>query len=248
MKKMFRSRELLIFKRGIYAILSFILLLWTVKSVEWANGVDLGVLGILPRTLKGSIGIITGPLVHGDVFHLLSNTFPLLVLGLGLFYFYHKIAFEVFIWIYLASGFWVWIIGREAYHIGASGIVYGLMMFIFWGGVLRKNPKSLAISMIIFFLYGYMIYGLVPGDDAVSWESHVMGSIAGIFLAVYFKKVPIYTGEYDLKATEDDHTEEDSTADGIEQKLIEKGSVNHTHNEDLDYNYTYIPGKNGEKK
>ena len=245
---MFRSRELLIFKRGIYTILSFVLLLWTVKSVEWANGVDLGVLGILPRTLKGSIGIITGPLVHGDVFHLLSNTFPLLVLGLGLFYFYHKIAFEVFIWIYLASGFWVWIIGREAYHIGASGLVYGLMMFIFWGGLLRRNPKSLAISMIIFFLYGYMIYGLVPGDDSVSWESHVMGSVAGVFLAFYFKKVPIYTGENDPFFADDETGTEEINAVNKADKNSKKDSVNHTHQKDIFYNYTFIPGKTNEKK
>lgn len=188
-------RELSIFKRGIYLTLSFVLLLWAVKSVEWAKDIDLGYFGILPRTLKGSIGIITGPLIHGDLLHLMSNTFPLLVLGLGLFYFYHRIALEVFIWIYLATGFWVWVIGRDAYHIGASGIVYGLMMFIFWGGVFRRNPRSLAISMIIFFLYGYMIYGMFPGDEGVSWESHLMGSMAGVFLAVYFKKVPIYVGE-----------------------------------------------------
>lgn len=192
---MFQIRELNIFKRGIYITLSFVLLLWGIKSIEWAKDLDLGYFGILPRTLRGSIGIITGPLIHGDLLHLMSNTFPLLVLGLGLFYFYHKIALEVFTWIYLATGFWVWVIGREAYHIGASGIVYGLMMFIFWGGVFRKNPRSLALSMIIFFLYGYMIYGIFPGDDGVSWESHLMGSVAGIFLAIYFKKVPIYVGE-----------------------------------------------------
>lgn len=192
---MFKTREYQILKRGIYITLSFVLLLWIIKSIEWAEDIDLGYFGILPRTLRGSIGILTGPLIHGDLFHLLSNTFPLVILGLGLFYFYHEIALEVFIWIYLATGFWVWIIGREAYHIGASGIVYGLMMFIFWGGVFRRNPRSLAISMIVFFLYGYMIYGIFPTDETVSWESHLMGSVAGIFLAIYFKKTPIYLGE-----------------------------------------------------
>ncbi len=192
---MFKSKEFKILQRGVYLTLSFVLILWIIKSLEWASHLDLGLYGILPRTVKGSLGIITGPLIHGDAIHLMSNTIPLIILGVGLFYFYHRIALEVFFWIYLASGFWVWIIGREAYHIGSSGLVYGLVMFIFWGGILRKNPRSLAISMIIFFLYGGMIYGLFPFDDSISWESHIMGSVAGIFLAFYFKKTPIYLGE-----------------------------------------------------
>jgi membrane associated rhomboid family serine protease len=229
---MFQIRELNIFKRGIYITLSFVLLLWGIKSIEWARDLDLGYFGILPRTLRGSIGIITGPLIHGDLLHLMSNTFPLLVLGLGLFYFYHKIALEVFAWIYLATGFWVWVIGREAYHIGASGIVYGLMMFIFWGGVFRKNPRSLALSMIIFFLYGYMIYGIFPGDDGVSWESHLMGSVAGIFLAIYFKKVPIYVGEpaHPLQATEPE--------DKI-YKPGNEGKWDHTYPENVQLHYEF---------
>jgi len=195
---MFKSKEFKILQRGVYLTLSFVFILWIIKSVEWANSLDLGLYGILPRTVKGSLGIITGPLIHGDAIHLMSNTIPLIILGVGLFYFYHKIAVEVFFWIYLASGFWVWIIGREAYHIGSSGLVYGLVMFIFWGGILRKNPRSLAISMIIFFLYGGMIYGLFPFDESISWESHIMGSVAGIFLAFYFKKMPIYLGEMEV--------------------------------------------------
>jgi len=228
---MFQSRELKIFKRGIYLTLAFILLLWVIKSIEWAEGWDFGYYGILPRNLKGSIGIITGPLIHGDLLHLISNTFPLLILGLGLFYFYHRIALEVFFWIYLATGFWVWVIGREAYHIGASGIVYGLMMFIFWGGVLRKNPRSLAVSMIIFFLYGYMIYGLFPGDENVSWESHLMGSIAGIFLAIYFKKVPIYIGEKEHSWPNTDNEDK--------PEISNEGKWDHTYPGSVDIHYTY---------
>lgn len=231
-RKMFQARELKIFKRGIYITLSFVLLLWAIKSLEWAEGWDFGYYGILPRTLKGSIGILTGPLIHGDLLHLMSNSFPLLILLLGLFYFYHKIALEVFVWIYLATGFWVWVIGREAYHIGASGIVYGLMMFIFWGGVFRRNPRSLAISMIIFFLYGYMIYGLFPGDESVSWESHLMGSVAGIFLAIYFKKVPIYVGEKDPTLHLQDHDEQYPTFD-------KEKEWDHTYPGDTDFHYTY---------
>jgi len=227
---MLRTREFHILQRGIYLTLSFIFILWIIKLIEWVKEVDLGFYGILPRTLKGSIGIITGPLIHGDAIHLMSNTIPLIILGIGLFYFYHKIALEVFIWIYLASGFWVWIVGREAYHIGSSGLVYGLVMFIFWGGILRRNPRSLAISLIIFFLYGGMIYGLFPVDESVSWESHIMGSVAGIFLAFYFKKMPIYLGERDELNKFTDENEEDST---------KPPNVSHTADKEVIIHYSY---------
>jgi len=227
---MLRSREFKILQRGIYYTLSFILLLWIIKSIEWANNIDLGFYGIFPRTLRGSLGIITGPLIHGDAIHLMSNTIPLIILGIGLFYFYPRIAIEVFIWIYLATGFWVWIIGRTAYHIGSSGLVYGLVMFIFWGGILRKNPRTLAISVLIFFLYGGMIYGLFPVNNAVSWESHVMGSIAGIFLAFYFRKVPIYLGEREHIAAI--VNEEDETRDRA-------SNVSHTANSGVVLHYFY---------
>ena len=227
---MLKSREFRILQRGVYYTLSFILLLWIIKSIEWANKIDFGFYGILPRTLRGSIGIITGPLIHGDVIHLMSNTIPLIILGIGLFYFYHRIATEVFIWIYLASGFWVWIVGRMAYHIGSSGLVYGLVMFIFWGGILRKNPSTLAISIIIFFLYGGMIYGMFPVDEAVSWESHVMGSVAGIFLALYFRKVPIYLGEKDL--VKEAVTKDDDLTDHV-------SNVSHTAEKNATIHYSY---------
>lgn len=228
---MLKSRESIILKRGINITLSFVLLLWVIKSIEWANQVDLSSFGILPRTIRGSIGILTGPLIHGDVYHLVSNSIPLIILGLGLFYFYHRIALEIFIWIYLASGFWVWIIGREAYHIGASGVVYGLMMYLFWSGILRRNPRSLAISLIVFFLYGGMIYGLLPIDDTISWESHLMGSLAGIFLAIYFRKRAIYVGEGSKKIQDKD--DEDDTDSGL------NNSSNHTmgNNTMIIYNY-----------
>ena len=227
---MFKSREFKILQRGVYLTLSFVLILWVIKSVEWASHLDLGLYGILPRTVKGSLGIVTGPLIHGDVIHLMSNTIPLIILGVGLFYFYHKIAIEVFFWIYLASGFWVWIIGREAYHIGSSGLVYGLVMFIFWGGILRRNPRSLAISMIIFFLYGGMIYGLFPFDESISWESHIMGSVAGIFLAFYFKKMPIYLGE----------TEESAEIQDIRKEIPHSSeNISHTAGRNKTIKYFY---------
>lgn len=182
-------RDALKLRRSIYLTLSFVALIWLVKIVETAWQVDFGVYGILPRTLSGTIGIVTAPLIHGDIFHLLSNSFPLLILGVTFFYFYHKVAPMVLLLIYLMTGFWVWIAARAGYyHIGSSGVVYGLLSFLLVSGFLRRDRRSLSISFIILFLYGgTFFFGLIPGDARVSWESHLMGAIAGIFCAVYFR-------------------------------------------------------------
>jgi membrane associated rhomboid family serine protease len=176
------------FRRSLLFTLAFTLVLWLVKGMEeWAVG-DLGYLGILPRTLHGTFGIFTAPLIHGDMAHLLSNTFPLILLGIGVFYFYDKIALEVFGWIYITTGFWVWLAARgNAYHIGASGIVYGLVGFLFFSGVFRKDIRGIAISLAVLFLYGGMILGMSPNNPDVSYESHILGMLAGAFFAFYFR-------------------------------------------------------------
>jgi len=176
-----------IFQRSIVFAIGFIFLLWGVKAIEWGAASDFGMLGILPRTLSGTVGIVTAPLVHGDFSHLLSNTTSLLLLMVALFYFYDKIALEVFFWIYLMTGIWVWIAARPAYHIGASGLVYGIVTFLFFSGLLRKDARSMAVALAIMFLYGGMIYGIFPGNDGVSWESHLLGAVAGTFCAFYFR-------------------------------------------------------------
>lgn len=176
----------------------FTALLWGIKAYETVLSRSFDSLGILPRTLKGSIGILTAPLIHGDIYHLISNTFPILVLVIGMFYFYHRIAPLVFFLIYFMTGFWVWIAARDAYHIGASGLVYGLISFLLFSGFLRRDIRTLAVSFAVLILYGSnMIYGLVPGNENVSWESHVLGAIAGLFCAIYFK--PQTTKEMNLK-------------------------------------------------
>ena len=171
----------------IYSI-GFISILWLIKFYEMGTDSDLSFLGILPRTLKGSVGIITSPLIHGNFAHLLSNTFPLLLLTAGVVYFYNRIAFQVVSIIYILTGIWVWIIAREAYHIGASGLVYGLVTFLFFSGVFRKDASSVALSLIVIFLYGGMLYGLVPTDSGVSYESHIIGAVTGMLIAFYFRK------------------------------------------------------------
>lgn len=179
-------------RRSIYYTLAFVAFIWIIKIIEYTFHYNFGDYGILPRTLSGSIGIFTAPLIHGDVFHLLSNTFPLITLGVGIFYFYDKIAPTVLLLIYLMTGFWVWVAAREAYHIGASGLVYGMLTFLLFSGFLKKDTKSLALSFIVLLLYGGSFFtGIIPGDHTVSWESHLMGALAGLFCAIYFRNYTI---------------------------------------------------------
>ena len=91
--------------------------------------------------------------------------------------------------IWLFTGFWVWLAARDSAHIGASGIIYGLVCFLFFSGILRKDKRLLSVSMLVTFLYGSMVWGILPIDQTVSWESHLFGSIAGIFCAVYYRKL-----------------------------------------------------------
>ncbi len=167
----------------------FTLLLWLVRTVEWGTSTSFGSLGIFPRHASGMLGILTAPLVHGDFVHLLSNTFPMLLLLAAVFFIYPKIALQVFIAIYLITGFWVWIAAREAYHIGASGLVYGLAAFLFFSGIFRRDARSMAVALAIAFLYSGMLQGLLPGPDtSVSWESHLLGAAAGIFCSFYYRR------------------------------------------------------------
>ncbi len=180
------------FRRGVKYTLTFVFVIWFIKISEILTGFDFGSYGILPRTLEGSLGILLAPLIHGDIYHLLSNTFPVLILGIGIFYFYDKIAINVIFLIYMMTGFWVWMAARDAYHIGASGLVYGLLTFILFSGFFRRDRQTLAISFILLVLYGgSFFYGIIPNNPGVSWESHLMGAIAGVFCAVYYRKYKI---------------------------------------------------------
>ena len=182
------SEELRKAKKGIRFALLFTAILWFIKAYEYVLSTNFEVFGILPRTLKGSIGIVTAPLIHGDIYHLISNTFPILVLVIGIFYFYDRIAIIVFFLIYFMTGFWVWIAARDAYHIGASGLVYGLISFLLFSGFLRRDTKTLAVSFAVLIIYGSnMIYGLLPANTDISWESHMLGAVAGLFCAIYFR-------------------------------------------------------------
>ncbi len=167
----------------------FVFIMWMVKIVEVLFNIDFSQYGIYPLTIRGLEGIIFSPFIHASFGHLFSNTLPLFFLSVALFYFYSEVALKVFIWTYLLTGVLVWVAGREAWHIGASGLVYGLASFLFFSGIIRRYFRLIALSLLIVFLYGSMIWGLFPGIyKNVSWESHMLGFFSGIILAVAYRK------------------------------------------------------------
>lgn len=175
----------------------FVFLMWLVKIIEILFEIDLSGLGIHPLTARGLSGIIFSPFIHSDLNHLINNSLPLFLLSVALFYFYSEIALKVFSWTYLLTGILVWFGGRDAWHIGASGLVYGLASFLFFSGIIRKYYRLVALSLLVVFLYGEMVWGLFPGIyKNVSWESHMLGFFSGIVLAVWFRKegpqMPVY--------------------------------------------------------
>ena len=167
----------------------FVFIMWLVKIIEVLLEIDLTGFGIYPLTVRGLPGIIFSPFIHSDFSHLFNNSLPLFFLATALFYFYSEVALKVFGWTYFFTGLLVWIAGREAWHIGASGLVYGLASFLFFSGIIRRYFRLIALSLLIVFLYGSMVWGIFPGIyKNVSWESHMLGFFAGLVLSVWYRK------------------------------------------------------------
>lgn len=166
-----------------------LLVIWVVHIWAEATGISLARYGVFPRETDGLIGILTAPLIHGSWEHLISNSAPLLVTTTMISFFYKRVAIPSFFFIYLLTGASVWLFGRSVYHIGASGVVYGLVAFIFWSGIFRRNIKSIILALIVIILYSGYLGGILPLKEGISWESHLLGGIVGIIVAYLFKGI-----------------------------------------------------------
>ncbi len=185
----------------------FTAVLVVIHLVSESVGIHLTTLGVYPLSVKGLIGIITSPFIHKDYDHLFSNAVPIIVLSAGIVYFYHTVSGKVFLIIYLLTGLWVWVFGRVgAYHIGASGLVYGFAGFMFFSGLFRKDRGSIAISLLVAFLYGSMVWGVFPFKPEVSWESHLFGGLTGLALAWYYRNVGVVEDEIPEDDEEEDYS------------------------------------------
>jgi len=187
----------------------FIVIIWLIEFIDVFFEVNLHQFGIFPLKTKGLSGILFSPLIHEDWKHLFANTIPLFILLSVLFNFYKEIAIKILLFIYLTTNIWVWIAARDAWHIGASGIIYGLISYIFVSGIIRKNNQLMALSLFVVFLYGGLIWGIFPNTypQEISWESHLYGMISGVLYAFYFKNEGPQNKQYFLE--EDEITEDE---------------------------------------
>lgn len=174
-------------KGAAIAVGAFISLLWIILLGDMIFSLELYRYGVYPRELNGLWGILSAPLIHSSWSHLLANTPSLFILGTLLLYAYPKSTKIVLPLIYLGSGLGVWLFARSSFHLGASGLTHGLMFFLFVIGVLRRDKQSIALSLIVFFLYGGMIWGIFPQAPGISFESHFFGAAMGVILAVLLR-------------------------------------------------------------
>jgi len=230
-----------------------LLTLWMVKLIEVGFQVSFAEYGLQPQTLTGLRGIVFSPFLHADWAHLSANSLPLFLLAAGLFYYYGKKAGTILLLSWFITGLWVWIFARDTgIHIGASGVVYALVTFHFMGGLLRREPRMMAFSLLVVFLYGGLVWGVIPDfypGKNISWESHLLGGLAGIVLAFAYRgegpQRKIYQwdeSDEDIEYIDEDTTPTDKTeensAEDIKKELGAENSA-----EKVNINYVYKEGK-----
>jgi membrane associated rhomboid family serine protease len=194
----------------------FLIAMWLVKIIELQFDLSFIKFGVLPQKMEGLKGVLFSPFIHKDLNHLLNNSYPILILGGLLFSVYRKIAFQIFVWLFFISGFWLWIIGRPSFHIGASGVIYALASFIFVSGIVRKNSRLSAVSLVVVFLYGSMVWGVLPTKQPISWEGHLSGFVAGIIIALFYKNEGPKRKKYQWEIDEE-----------TEEKFREENEINY---------------------
>lgn len=208
--------------------------------------------GVLPRHFTGLIGVITSPFIHStdNYSHILNNSIPMFVLTWLLFYSYRTVASKVFIFIYLFTGLVVWLLGRETYHIGMSGVIYGLTSFLITSGFYRKNMRVAGISLLVIFLYGSIIWGVIPLDPSISWEGHFFGFLSGMIMAGVYRNSGPQPAKFRYEVEEDlgYEYEEEFWLDKPEIKTVDQDHPEFdvepdltSQYEPLKINYIYIP-------
>jgi len=175
------------FRKSAFTACAFVLLLWAIELLDRATGAGLYRFGVYPLQLTGLPGILLAPLLHGSWYHLASNSFALLILLTALLYGYPRSWRAALALIWLGSGAGVWLFARPSYHFGASGLTHGVMFFIFVSGVLRRDRLSIALAMIVFFIYGGMVWSIFPTEPGISYESHFFGAAFGVLAALLLR-------------------------------------------------------------
>lgn len=215
-KVLFMSEEKKKFIYSLFIPIGLLFIMWMVIIIEYSFNISLVSYGNYPLDIKGIKGIVLMPFIHGDWDHLLANSVPFLILASALFYFYSSISVRVLIGIWFLSGLWVWFGGRPSWHIGASGLIYGLSSFLFFSGLIRKDTRLAALALIVTFLYGSLIWGAFPDffpkEKNISWEGHLGGAVAGLVLALYYRKSGPKRKQYSWELEDETDEQDDEQA------------------------------------
>jgi membrane associated rhomboid family serine protease len=203
---------------------AFVFLFWMVEIIEVSTSLSFVKLGVYPLHWKGLPGIFLSPFIHSSFNHLMSNSIPFFILMVMLIYYYRRISYQIFFLLYFLSGLLVWLAGREAWHIGASGVVYAMAAFHFVSGVIRNDVRLLTFSVVVVFLYGGLIWGIFPIDPKISWEGHLWGAVSGVVLAFYYRKYIIRRDKFDWE--EEEEEEKENIENPSEEERPEKSKAN----------------------
>jgi membrane associated rhomboid family serine protease len=182
-----RSREH--FRLALRLALGFVALLWLVALAGW--DLEFERFGVRPREWIGLPGILVAPLLHAGFMHLIANTVPLVVLGTTMLMLYPTAAFRVLPILYLGPGIAVWLLARGGVHVGASGLVYGLVAYIFVAGLIRRDRRAVAAALLVAFMYGTLVWGVLPIRVGVSWETHLAAAVLGAALAFAYRHADV---------------------------------------------------------
>jgi membrane associated rhomboid family serine protease len=169
----------------------FVALLWLVHLMNWGLDLDPRPFGLEPREWPGLVGIVTAPLVHSDFAHLVANSVPLAAVGAVMLFLYPHSTLRVLPAVYLGTGAVVWLFGRDSVHLGASGLVYGLVSYVFFAGLLRRDRRAIAASLLVAFTYGTLAWGVLPVDPRVSWETHLAAGVIGLLMALVLRRLDV---------------------------------------------------------
>jgi membrane associated rhomboid family serine protease len=210
-RKLDPGMEKRIFIHSLIIPAAFVLVFWIVEIAKQVTNARLVKFGIYPLHLKGLSGILFSPFIHSGYNHLISNSLPFFILLFALIYYYRRISYRIFFQLYLLAGLCVWVAGREAWHVGASGLIYAMASFHFVSGIIRSDVRLLTLSVMVVFLYGGMIWGLLPVDPQISWEGHLWGTVSGVILAFYYRKYIIRRDKFEW---EEEEEEEPGNPDG----------------------------------
>ncbi len=179
------------FRLAVSIALGFVALIWLVDAVNWGLDLELQRFGVRPRQWAGLPGILAAPLLHAGFTHLIANSLPLLVLGTTMLHLYPNSALRVLPAIYAGPGVAVWLFADGGVHVGSSGLVYGLVSYVFVAGLIRRDRRAIAASLLVSFMYGTLAWGVLPIRPGVSWQTHLAAALIGVSMAVLLRRLDI---------------------------------------------------------